>query len=69
MNFTFESVLTYDSETYNVKLEEKDIGTVLKDKQQGMWAAKLPNSQNLTSQNFANRKLAAEHLAKLAGLF
>lgn len=68
MSFTFKSVLTSDSETYSVTAENKNIGTVFKDKQKGIWAAILPESSNRESKLFESRDLAAEHLAKLAGL-
>lgn len=68
MDFTFEPVLTPDSETYIVKIDGKNKGTVLYDKQQAIWAAILPSSQKATSQNFENKQLAAEHLAELAKL-
>ncbi len=68
MSFTFKSVLTSDSETYSVTAEEKNIGTVLKDKQKGIWAAIPPNSNSTASQVFETRESAASYLAKLAGI-
>lgn len=68
MNFIFEQVLTPDSETFNVKIKDQDIGTVFKDKQKEIWAAIPPNSQLREPQVFKTKQLAAEHLAKKAGL-
>ncbi len=68
MNFIFEQILTPDSETFNVKIEDKDIGTVFKDKQKEIWAAIPPNSQSREQQVFKTKESAAEHLAEKARL-
>lgn len=68
MNFNFEKIITSDSETYQVEVDGKEIGTVFKDKQIELWAAIPPNSQLREEQVFRTKQSAAEHLAKKARL-
>ncbi len=62
----FTKIITSDSETYQVEVNGKDIGTVFKDKQKERWAALTPNSQFREPQVFKTKELAAEHLAEKA---